>query len=436
MISSKWSLFIVFALRIFAADNNLLIRNATVHPVSGSQMEGASILVLDGKISEIGAKIVPPKVKNVKVIDAKGLHVYPGMIDSGSLVGISEISSVRETSDYGDVGDFNPQLRTLIAVNPDSEHIAITRANGITSTLVLPAQAAAGGRGASAGSIIGGQASLMHLTGWTWEEMEINRSAGMHLRFPAIASRSFNFETQSLAQGNYQQARQNKEAEVRKLKDFFQQARRYKLAKDSKSPDFKTDLKYESMIPVLEGKLPVVIFAVREREIKEAIDFAAEQKIKIILAGVRRPGKQTEIIAQKKIPVILGTTLAAPLEEDDPYDAAYTLPAQLQKAGVKIAFASFGTEFARNLPYEAAMAVNFGLPYEEGLKALTLNSAEIWGVADRFGSIDKGKVADLIITDGDPLEVRTQVKMMFVKGEAVDLDSKHTDLYRKYLARP
>jgi imidazolonepropionase-like amidohydrolase len=436
MNSPKWIFGFAAALRLLAADNNLLIRNAIIHPVSGPQQENTSILILEGKIAEIGPKVVAPKTKNFKVVDAKGLHVYPGMIDAGSIVGISEISSVRETSDFGDVGDFNPQLRPLIAVNPDSEHIPITRANGITTSMVLPAQAAGGGRGASAGSLIGGQTSLIHLNGWTWEEMEIGRSVAMHLRYPAVVSRTFNFETQSVGQGNYQQARQNKDSDVRKLKAFFEQARRYKLAKDSKSPEYKMDLKFEAMIPVLEGKLPVLVFATREREIKEAIDFAGEQRIKIILAGVRRPGKQTEVIAQKKIPVILGTTLAAPLEEDDPYDSAYTLPAELQKAGVKFAFASFGTEFARNLPYEAAMAVNFGLPYEEGLKALTLNPAEILGVADRIGSIDRGKAADLIVTDGDPLEVRTQVKMMFINGESIDLESKHTELNKRYSARP
>jgi len=419
---------------LLAADNSLLLRNVTVHPISGPNQENTSLLILEGKIAEMGPKIPTPKTKNFKVIDAKGLHVYPGMIDSGTVVGISEIGSVRESNDYGEVGDFNPQLRPLIAVNPESDHVPVTRANGITSVVLVPALAG-GGRGGD-GSLIGGQASLMHLEGWTWEEMEINRSVALQLRFPTIAARGFSPQTLSVAPSNYQQARQNKDAQVRKLRTFFDQARAYKLAKDSKLPGFKTDLKLEAMIPALEGKLPVLVMAAREREIKEAIEFADEQRIKIVLAGVRRPGKQIDIIAKKRIPVILGTTLTAPEEEDDAYDAAYSLPGELHKAGVKIAFGTFGAQFARNLPYEAAMAINFGLPYEEGLKSVTLNAAEIWGVADKYGSIDRGKVADLIVTDGDPLEIRTQVKMMFIKGEPVDLESRHTRLYKKWMARP
>jgi imidazolonepropionase-like amidohydrolase len=196
------------------------------------------------------------------------------------------------------------------------------------------------------------------------------------------------------------------------------------------------DLKLEAMIPLLEGKVPLVITAEREREIREAVDFATQEKIKIILAGVRRPGKMTPVLAEKKIPVILGPTLELPLEEDDPYDEPFTFPSELHKAGVKFAFASFGNQFARNLPYEAAQAVAFGLPYEVGLRSVTLNAAEIWGVGAELGSIEKGKIADLMVTDGDPLEIRTQVKMLFVKGEAIDLDSKHTSLYKKYSARP
>jgi imidazolonepropionase-like amidohydrolase len=134
--------------------------------------------------------------------------------------------------------------------------------------------------------------------------------------------------------------------------------------------------------------------------------------------------------------VVLGTTFATPLEEDDPYDDPFTLPARLHQAGVKFCFASFGVQFARNLPYQAAQAVPYGLPYDEALKSVTLNAAEIWGIDSEYGSIDKGKFADLIVTDGDPLEVRTQVKMMFIKGVAVDLESKHTRLYKLYSARP
>ncbi|GIU80286.1 MAG: imidazolonepropionase [Bryobacteraceae bacterium] len=430
----------VLAAALMAAENNtFLLRNATVHPVSGPAIQNASILVVDGKIAEIGQKVAPKG--KVRIVEARGLHVYPGMIDSGSPIGLAEIASVRETVDTGEIGDFNPQLRALIAVNPSSEHIPVVRANGITSVLVTPG-ATGGGRGASAGSLISGQASLMHLDGWTWEEMEIRRSAAMQMAWPVIQMPRFRgADIEALLPGlagrrtTFAEARRNQQQQVQKIQDFFDAARRYQKAKAS-GESIQPDLRYEAMIPVLEGKQPLMIFAAREREIREALDFAARERLKIVLAGVRRPGKALEDIAKRNIPVVLGTTFVSPLEEDDPYDEPFTLPARLHQAGVKFAFASFGVQFARNLPYQAAQAAAFGLPYDEALKSVTLNAAQIWGIDSEYGSIEKGKYADLIVTDGDPLEVRTQVKMMFIKGVPVDLESKHTRLYKMYSARP
>jgi imidazolonepropionase-like amidohydrolase len=432
----RFAICLALAASLSAAENSFLLRNATIHTVSGPNIDNGSVLVLDGKIAEVGAKIVSKS--KVKVIDAKGLHVYPGLIDAGSLVGISEIGSVRETSDYGEIGEFNPQLRTAVAVNPESEHIPVTRANGITSALVLPAGATGGGlRGAGgAQTFISGQASLMHLNGWTWEEMLVERSAAMQMRWPVIATASFNPQRMQASRTTYAESLRNFEEQMRKIRAFFEEARRYQTAKTGGASDFKTDLKLEAMIPVLEGKLPLMIQATREREIKQAMEFAQKEGVKLILAGVRRPGTMLEEIAKKNIPVILGSPFVTPMEEDDGYDEPFTLAARLNKAGVKFCFASFDEQFARNLPYEAAQSVAFGLPYEQGLKAITLNAAEILGVGDRLGSIEKGKVADLIVTDGDPLEVRTQVKMEFIAGQGVNLESKHTRLYEKYMARP
>lgn len=423
----------------FAAENNtFLLRNATVHPVSGPAIENASVLVVDGKIAGVGPKIAPKG--KVKVIEARGLHVYPGMIDSGSPIGLAEIASVRETVDTGEIGDFHPQLRALIAVNPSSEHIPVVRANGITSVLVTPGSAG-GGRGGAAGSLIAGQASLIHLDGWTWEEMEIRRGAAMQLAWPVIQVPRRRGDLEAILPGlgapraSFAEARRNQQLQLQKIQDFFDAARRYQKAKAA-GESVQPDLRYEAMIPVLEGKVPLMIMAAREREIREALAFAAREKLRIVLAGVRRPGKALDEIAKRNIPVILGTTFVTPLEEDDPYDEPFTLPAQLHKAGVKFAFASFGAQFARNLPYQAAQAVPFGLPYDEALKSVTLNPAQIWGIGAEYGSIENGKFADLIVTDGDPLEIRTQVKMMFIKGVPVDLESRHTRLYKRYSARP
>jgi imidazolonepropionase-like amidohydrolase len=395
------------------------------------------VLVVNGKIAEVGPKLAPKG--KIRILEGKGLHVYPGMIDSGSPIGLSEISSVRETVDTGEIGDFNPQLRAIVAVNPESEVIPVTRANGITAAMVMPGSL--GGRG-GAGGLISGQISMMHLNGWTWEEMEIRRGAAMQLAWPAISSgggRGMDPEMAArfgVRRTTFAESKRNQELQVQKIREFFEAARRYKTAKAAGEPGFKQDLRFEAMLPVLEGKLPLMVMAVREREIREAVAWADKEGVKIVLAGVRRPGKMVEELAKKKIPVILASTLTTPLEEDDPYDEPFTLPGMLHKAGVKFAFASFGTQFARNLPYEAAQAVPFGLPYDEALKSVTLNAAEIWGIGDQYGSIEAGKVADLILTDGDPLEIQTQVKMMFIRGEQVDLESKHTRLYKRYLARP
>jgi imidazolonepropionase-like amidohydrolase len=334
--------------------------------------------------------------------------------------------------DIGELGMFMPQLRSLVAVNPESEHFPVVRANGITAAMTFPSSSSASRVGSPEAQIIAGQAALIHLDGWTWEDMEIKRSAGMQLLFPLIARpRGRNQPDEGFAQ-----AKRNYERELEQLSDFFDQARRYQRAKAAPRPDFQTELRYEAMLPILEGKQPLAVNAVRARTIRAALDFAEKQKVKIILMQPREIGDMAAEIKAKNIPVILGPTLVLPLNEDDAYDSAFTLPGDLYKAGVKFAFGTFENEFVRDLPYSAALAANFGLPYEEALKAITINPAEIWGVADQIGSIEAGKWADLMITNGDPLETPTQVKYLFIKGKAVDLNNKQTRLYEKYSNRP
>lgn len=427
--------FVLPCLLAAATDDSFLLKNVTVHPVSGPDIANGSILVENGKIAGVGTHLGLPK--GIRVIDGKGLHAFPGMIDSATQVGLSEIGSVRETNDINELGDFNPQLKALVAVNPESEHLPVTRANGITSVITLPASIGGGGmRGSGPGTVIAGQAALIHLSGWTWEDLEVRRSAAMQLLFPSIETRSFRMETMSMGRTPFAEAKTNYEKKLKELSDFFESARRYRQAKDGHEPGFQTDLKYEAMIPVLEGKLPVMVSAVRERAIRDALQFADKQKIRIVLAGPREFGKTLADVKARGIPVIAGPTLALPLDEDDPYDAAFTLPSEMYKAGIKFAFGSFNVQFSRNLPYQAAAAVGFGLPYQEALKALTLNAAEIWGVSGELGSIDKGKWADLMLTDGDPLEAKTQIRQLFIKGRAVDVSNKHTRLYEKYMNRP
>lgn len=428
-----------------AAGETILIHNVDVYPVTSPPMKGVSVLIQDGKIADIGAKIVP--AKGVRVVEAKGLRVYPGMLDSATELGLSEISAVRETVDTGELGEFMPQLRALVAVNPESEHFGVVRVNGITSVMTFPSSGGGGGGrfGGGERQLISGQAALIHTDGWTWEDMEINRSAAVHLLFPSIGGRGGRGEgtppdfgpdlIPGAAGGTYTQARRTYEQQIGKLADFFDEARNYQKARAANPPGFVRNLKFEAMLPVLERKLPVAVSASRASTIHDAIAFAEKQNIRIVILQPREIGKVGPELKAKNIPVIFGRVLALPETEDSAYDEAFTLPSEAYKAGVKFAFGTFNNEFVRNLPYQAATAVAFGLPYDEALKAVTINPAEIWGAGDKLGSVEKGKVADLVVTDGDPLEIQTQVKHLYIKGKEIALSNKQTRLYDKYNSR-
>jgi imidazolonepropionase-like amidohydrolase len=425
----------VFAMCVCAwAQPATVIRNVTIHPVAGPDIPLGAIVIANGRIADVGARVTVPR--GARVIEGKGLHAYPGMIDSATQIGLSEIGSIRETNDTNEIGDFNPQIRAIVAVNPESEHIPVTRANGITTVLTLPSTGAPGGRAAGGSSMIAGQAALIRLDGWTWEDLAVRPAAALQLVFPTIQMGGGLRGQGAGGRNTFSEARTAYEKRLRELGDFFEEARRYQKAKAGAASGVKTDLRLEAMLPVIEGKVPVFVNAIRERTIRDALQFADRQKIKIVLAGPRDFGGTMAEIKARGIPVIAPPTQELPLEEDDGYDLPFTLPAELHRAGIKFAFGSFNVQFARNLPYQAATAVAFGLPYEEALKAVTLNAAEIWGVAADLGSIEKGKLADLILTDGDPLEIRTQIKHMFVRGIPVDLSNRHNRLYEKYMARP
>jgi imidazolonepropionase-like amidohydrolase len=338
-------------------------------------------------------------------------------------------------------------------VNPASEHFPVVRVNGITSVMTFPSSGSAGAGGGGGGrfgggerQFISGQAALIHTDGWTWDDMAIKPYAALHLIFPSMprAGRggvSGNPETAPAAvaggaAGGAAQAKQTYQTQIDSINQFFDDARVYQKAKAANLPGFRTDLKFEAMIPVLDGKVPVAITASRASAIHDAVQFAGKQNVKIVILEPRDLKQAAAELKEKNIPVILGRVLALPENEDDAYDSAHTLAAEAYKAGVKFALGTFGNEFVRNLPYEAAAAVAFGLPYDEALKAITINPAQIWGVADQVGSVEKGKWADLIVTNGDPLEVQTQISHLYMKGKEVELTNRQIELYHKYLNRP
>src|SRR5689334_22781773 len=352
-----------------AADSNsVLIRNATVHPVTGPEIQNTSVLILDGRIAEIGPKLLPKA--SIRIVDARGLHLYPGLINAATNIGLSEIQALRDTVDLDELGLFNPELRAASAFNPSSEHIEVTRASGITSVVSLPGS---GSRRAGA-LLITGQGALMHLDGWTWEEMAVKPGAVMDLLFPEI-------NMEPVQPGGpprpYKDTLRQYTDRLQELGEFFEQARRYQKAMAARGSDFRRDLRLEAMIPVLEGLEPIAIRAERERSIRDAVAFADKEKVKIIIADPREIGGTGPLLKERHIPVILGRAFQLPMRDDDPYDAPYALAAQFYRAGVKVCFGTFDVQFARNVGFEAAQAAAFGLPRDEALKALTINSAEI-----------------------------------------------------------
>ncbi|HMF74245.1 MAG TPA: amidohydrolase family protein, partial [Bryobacteraceae bacterium] len=412
-----------------AADSNsVLIRNVSVHPVTGPDIQNGSVLVLDGKVAEIGPKIAPRG--GARVVDGHGLQLYPGMINAGTNIGLDEIQALHDSVDLDEIGMFNPELRAEVAFNPSSQHVEVVRAGGITSLISLP------GSGGGGGSVITGQAALMHLDGWTWEEMAVKPSAVMEMLFPQIQSGGGRRQAAAGAQRSYRDDENQYKERLRQVSLFFEDARRYEKAKTAGAPDFQRDIKLEAMLPVIDGKQALFVRASTERAIKDAVAFADKEKVKIVIADPREIGATGPLLKAHQIAVVLGKTLALPEHEDDPYDAPYTLPNEFFKAGVKICFGTFDVEFARNVPFEAAQAAAFGLPHDEALKALTINSAEILGAGDQLGSIEKGKLGDLILTDGDPMEAKTNIKQMFIAGKEVSLESRHTREYEKWMKRP
>ena len=425
-----------FAASSFAqtpAPTTYAITHAKLVTLAGPPVEDGTVIIKDGKIAAIGAAVEVPA--GAQVIDAKGLQVSPGLFDPVTQMGLSEIGAVSSTVDSTETGSINPDVVAATAVFPSSEHIPVARASGITEVLSVPGSGgfdSGGNRG-----LLAGQASAIHLAGWTMDEMQIKRSAAMVLNWPTIATRTFDFATFSRRQRPYAEAKQEYERQVNQLTDVLESARHYAQAMGHGGPsDFERDVKLEALVPVVRGQLPVLVFADRARDIRSAVEYCDKQKLRMILAGGIEAFKVKDLLRSKDVPVILRPVLTEPDEEDDAYDRLLSQPAELTAAGVKIAFASFDNSFARRLGQNAANAIAHGLSPEEGLKAVTLYPAQILGLSDQLGTLQVGKVANIIVTDGDPLELTTDLKYLFIRGQLTSTDNRHKRLYEKYLNRP
>lgn len=394
------------------------ITNTTIVPVSGPKVAGGTVVIRNGRIEAAGSAVATPA--GATVIDGRGLFVYPGLIDSGDRIGLTEIGSVPGGQDTQELGQYNPQNDVITAVNPSSVHIPVTRANGVTSAIT-----------SAQGGMIQGTAALIDLAGWTPDEMATKGRVAMVMTYPRIGggSRRGGFQGgQGQGAGAETQNRQ-----VRELYSYLRDAKAY----NARTNPVPQNLAFAALGPALRGEVPVIFDLQTEAQIRGVLALADTFKLKVVLRGATDAWMLADTLAARKVPVVVGPMTAVP-EGDAPYDAVYANPGVLAKAGVQIAFQTGdgGEGDARNLPYNAALATAYGLDPEEALRAITINPARIWGVADRLGTVEAGKVANLFVTNGDPLDVRTQVKHVFIRGELMQWDDRHTQEYLKWRSRP
>jgi imidazolonepropionase-like amidohydrolase len=400
------------------------IRNATIVPVVGPRVPNGTIVLRGGRIEAVGAAVPVPA--DAQVIDGTGLFVYPGLIDSGTRLGLTEIGSVPGGEDTQELGSFNPHDDVLTAVNPSSELIPTVRVNGVTTALT-----------AARGGVIAGQAALIDLAGWTPQEMAILPRAGMVITFPRVrAGRRFGGE--GGGQGGEAQA-EEVSRQTRALREYLAGAKAYadikaRLAAGAAGTQ-ETSLPLEAMVPVVRGESPVILDVETAEQMRGALAIVDSFHLKVIFRGARFAWQLADTLAARQIPVIVGPTVAAP-DDRDPYDAIYAYPGVLARAGVKIAFQTDAGADSRNLAYNAGIATAYGLDPEEALRAITINAAQIWGVGDRYGSLEAGKVADVIVTTGDVLDARTDIRYVFIRGRLQARDDRNTRLYDQFRARP
>jgi imidazolonepropionase-like amidohydrolase len=414
--------------RMAALGGKVSIVGANVHTMAGDPIENGTVSFDNGKIVEVGAGLAP--LPGADVVDATGKHVYPGFIDANNVLGLTEIGSVAGSVDISEMGDVNPEVNTAIAINPDSELIPVTRASGITHAVTTPG-----------GGLVRGTSTLIRLDGWTWEDLRAAGPVALHVSWPSFRIRTFSFFGPPPSREDQEKQREER---LQRIDEVFDDARAYQKAKEAQGNGGKhldVDPSLQALLPVLEGRVPVVIHASQLKQIKSAVEWAEKQGVRMILAGAADVWRVADMLAEKEIPVLLTGVLSLPARRDEPYDRAFTTAATLHEAGVEFCFSGSGSGFgagnARNLPYHAAMAVTFGLPRDEALRALTLSPARILGVDATLGSLEAGKSASLFIADGDPLEIRTRVESVFIDGRAIDpKENKHHRLYRRYAGRP
>lgn len=432
-------------------DKPIALTNVVVHTISGQTIPSGYVIFDKGKITAVGDNALLPRLTaDVQLIDAKGKHVYPGLISAYTQLGLTEIPTVRGSNDTSEIGSggVSPEVRAAVSVNPDSTLFPVTRSNGVLAAAVFPT-----------GGAIPGRASVLVLDGWTYEDMTVKDAAGLVVNWPM--SRPITAWWMDTPE---EEQLKNIRQGMQRIEDTFSMAQAYAKAKDA-DPATPIDLRWEAMRGVFSSASPtdprtstgpdgaasvadspdasrmftfssqsrVFIMAQDYDQITSAIDFCNRFNLRCVIVGGRESPQAADILKRHNIPVILIGTHVMPRRDDSPFDEPFTTPLKLEQAGVKWCLANGDdTPHERNLPYSAGRAVAYGLDIDAAIRALTLSPAEILGVADSLGSIDAGKSATFIVTDGNPLELTTKIEMAFIHGKRIDLANKHTDLDKKY----
>ena len=413
-------------------NGTIVLRGGKLLTITHGVIENGVLVMQNGKITAVGPAASVSVPRDAKVIDVTGMTVYPGLIDSETHLGLTEISADQMTNDLVETSDeIMPHMHVYDAFHGETALIPVARINGITNAIVAPASQ----------DTLPGQDSFIQLDGRSAEEMLMVRDVAMPLNFTGRQRRNEGpFQTHKFPSTRMGMAAQLRQAFL-DAQDYEQKLAAYEKKKSSGGDDKdkekggstppKRDLKLEALLPYLHGQKPVVLAADEPNDLLTAVDLANEFHLKIILNHLAHSASLLDKVAATGFPVIVGAIYAQP-KESERYDAVFKLPAEMAKRGIKIAFASYDAHNVRNLPYAAGYAVGFGLPYDEALKAITINPAQMWGVADRLGSLDTGKLANVVVANGDPLDVKTDVKHVFINGVEIPLLSKQTELRDRY----
>lgn len=390
-----------------------LLQNATVVTITKGILNNTSVLVENGKIKEIGANISD---NGAEVIDCSGKFIYPGMIDGGTKLGLVEVSSVAETVDYAEIGSFTPNMQALTAVNPNSVAIPVTRVSGVTTVLTVPA-----------GGVFPGTAALINLNGYTPDQMYAGFK-GIVMNFPNSGRRG-RFDRRS-----DDDIKKANEKALKEANDLWDNAKSYhSLTASGAELEYYPEM--AQLAKATTGELPLLIEVNTASDILAAIKWVKGKDAKVIFTGVAEGWRVADSIAKADIPVITGPVQALPTRDSDRYDTPYANAGKMAKAGVKVAIRTNGEENVRNLPFFAAFAAAYGMGKEEAWKAVTITPAEIFGLADQYGSVEAGKVANLIVADGDPFETKTNILHVFIDGYRMPLSNRQIRLYQEFLDR-